>query len=113
MNPNDQYKQLVYKKGGRLLDFEEFQLLEVEEQRNKNWTIEEVYCYIYGWCAYYDAPWDAGAYCDVTHPKYRGRDWWEQWKHDHWVGEENMKERALADPYVRSYLIKFGILPKC
>jgi len=50
-------------------------------------------------------------YCNVTSPKYRGGNWWKRWKHDHYVGHEDVEERALKDPYTRSYLKRFGLLP--
>ena len=88
---------------------------EVEEAISQNgghWTIEDVCFYLYGIFANYDEPQKAMSYCDVTSPRYRGGDWWKRWKHEHWVGSVGMRERALKDPYVRSYLKRFGLLPK-
>ena len=84
---------------------------EEEETNRKNWTYEDVYYYLYKWCGCYDEPWNALAYGSITSPRYRGGDFWKQWKQDHWVGSENIKERALADPFVRKHLKKYGLLP--
>lgn len=86
---------------------------ENEMERNTRYlkTIADVYYWLYEGWAVYDDPWDAMEYCSVTSSKYRGGDWWEQWKHDHYVGHENVEERALKDPYVCSYLKRFGLLP--
>jgi len=86
---------------------------EVEElmvQNGGHLTIEDVCFYLYGSFANYDEPQKAMSYCDVTSPRYRGGDWWKQWKHEHWVGSEGMRERALKDPYIRSYLERFNLL---
>lgn len=88
---------------------------EMEEAIARNsghWTIEDVYRYLYGTFAGYDEPQKAMSYCDVTSPRYRGGDWWNQWKREHWMGCEGMCERALKDPYVCSYLKRFGLLPE-
>lgn len=84
---------------------------ELMAQSGGRWTIEGVYYYLYGSFANYDEPLKAISYCSVTNPKYRGGDWWQQWKHEHWVGSEGMRERALNDPYVCSCLKRFGLLP--
>lgn len=87
---------------------------EVEElmaQNGGQWTIEDVYYYLYGSFASYDEPLKAMSYCDVTSPRYRGRDWWKRWKEEHWVGRDGMRERALKDTYACSYLKRFGLLP--
>ena len=86
---------------------------EIDEAVAKNggqWTVEAVCYYLYGSFANYDEPQKAMSYCDVTSPRYRGGDWWNQWKHEHWVGSEGMRERALKDPYIRSYLERFNLL---
>ena len=88
--------------------------LEMEEEMKQSgslWTIEDTYLYLYGWCAYYDEPWKAMAYGNIASPLYRGGDFWRQWKHEHWAGCEGMRERALKDPYVCSYLRRYGLLP--
>lgn len=94
-------------------DYETNMEREIEEaiaQNGGQWTIERVCFYLYGSFANYDEPQKAMAYCDVTSPRYRGGDWWNQWKHEHWVGSDGMRERALKDPYVCSYLERFGLL---
>ena len=83
---------------------------EHEEIEKRQWTISEVYFFVYGWAGCYDKPWDAWAYGNITSPRYRGGDFWEQWKHEHWVGRENVEERALADPFARKNLKSFGLL---
>ena len=85
---------------------------ELMAQSGGRWTIEDVYYYLYGSFANYDEPLKAISYCTVTNPRYRGGDWWKQWKHEHWVGSEGMGERARKDPYVCLYLKKFGLLPE-
>ena len=93
------------------MDFECFKTEEEsDENEHREWTISEVYFWRYGWAGCYDNPWDAWAYGDVTSPRYCGGDFWEQWKHEHWVGRENVEERALADPFVRKHLKSFGLL---
>ena len=89
----------------------EHEIEEAMAQSGGRWTIEDVYYYLYGSFASYDEPLKAISYCTVTNPRYRGGDWWKQWKHDHWVGTEGMQERALKDPYVCLYLRLFGLLP--
>lgn len=83
---------------------------ELVAQSGGRWTIEDVCYYLYGSFANYDEPLKAISYCTVTNPRYRGGDWWKQWKHEHWVGSEGISERALKDPYVCSYLKRFGLL---
>ena len=95
-------------------DFElgDSELVEEPNQSGREWTIKDMYDCIYGWATCYDEPWNAMLYCNVTSPKYRGGDFWEQWKHDHYVGDEGLEERAMKDRYVRSKLRKVGLLPE-
>lgn len=93
-------------------DFDiEHEIEEAAEENGGQWTIEGVCYYLYGSFANYDEPLKAMSYCDITSPRYRGRDWWKQWKEEHWVGRDGMRERAMNDPYVCSYLRQFGLLP--
>lgn len=94
------------------MDIENMEQDEDIEQSGRQWTIEDVCYYLYGSFANYDKPFEAMFYCDVTSPLYRGGDWWKQWKDEHWVGRDGMKECALKDPYTRSYLKRFGLLPE-
>lgn len=76
-------------------------------------TIADVYFYLYGGWYVYDEPMNAYRYGTITSPAYIGGDAWKQWMHDHYVGTENVEERVLKDPYARSYLKRYGLLPEC
>lgn len=83
---------------------------EQEESEQKLLTIRDVYFHVYGWAGCYDDPWGAWAYGTVTSPNYCGSDFWHQWQHEHWVGHNDVEERALADPLVRKQLVKHGLI---
>lgn len=85
---------------------------EMEQKSRYFKTAADVYYWLYEGWAVYDDPWEAMLSCSVTSPKYCGGDCWTQWKHDHYVGHKNVEERALKDPYTRSYLKRFGLLPE-
>ena len=84
---------------------------EDEQEEQIKYTIGEVWFMFYGGAGCYDDPWKAMEYGDVISPLNFGGDFWEQWKKDHYVGRKNVEERALKDPLVRKWLIRFGLLP--
>lgn len=95
----------TFKMEGNTLDDEIMEQYDAEQEEEKElktvgqWTVEDVCCLLYGGFANYSEPLKAMEYSDVTSPLYRGGDWWEQWKQEHWVGRKGMQER-------------FGLLPE-
>ena len=80
--------------------------------QGKQPTIEDVYFYLYEGWSVYDDPLAAMSYCSVISPRCLSLEAWSQWKHDHYVGDEGVRERALKDPLARLYLKRFGLLPE-
>ena len=80
--------------------------------RGKEPTIEDVYFYLYEGWSVYDDPCAAMSYCDITGPQRLSFEELREWKKAHYVGDKNMKERALKDPLARLYLKRFGLLPE-
>lgn len=78
--------------------------------QGKQPTIEDVYFYLYEGWSVYDDPLAAMGYCSVTSPRCLSLEGWRQWKHDHYVGDASIRERALKDPLARLYLKRFGLL---